>query len=487
METDPMRDCPTLQLIGGEWRHAADGATAAVVDPATELAIADVPFGGAADAVLAVDAASDAFDGWSAKTAYQRADVLRTAAALLRERRDRLARVTTLESGKPLAESKGEWTVAADLFDWFAEEAKRSYGRVIPAKLPGRRLMTLAQPLGVVGVITAWNFPAYNPARSIAAALAAGCTVVCRPADETPLSAFAMAEALVDAGLPTGVLNVINGDASAMAAAMMADARLRKLSFTGSTEVGRLLIRQSADTVTRVSLELGGNAPVIAEPDAVRSAGVEAFARAAVTARFRNAGQVCVAPQRFYVHSAVFEEFVAAAEPLVRGYRVGPGIEPTTDLGPLINAKQRERVERLLAAPHGGRVLCGGDRPADRPAGCFLRPALVAGVETGSALWREETFGPVLAATPYDDLDAAIGDANSLEAGLAAFVFTHDLDRATHAWERLEFGLVAVNGWAPHATEAPFPGWKQSGVGAESGPEGLAEYQETKVVSTFLS
>lgn len=480
-----MLDCRTDQLVAGQWTTALGGATAEVIDPATEKPIATVPFGDGRDANAALSAASYAFPSWSAKTAYQRGDLLRAAATKLRERRDALAAITTAESGKPIAESKGEWTVVADLFDWFAEEARRAYGRTIPAKMPGRRMMTLQQPIGVVGVITAWNFPAYNPARSIAAALAAGCTVVCRPSDETPLSAFAIGEALVDAGLPAGVLNVINGEPAAMATAMMDDPRCRKVSFTGSTEVGRLLIRQSAETITGLSLELGGNAPVIVEPDAIERAGVEAFARAAVLARFRNAGQVCVAPQRFYVHREVYEAFVGAAAPLVAKYRVGPGAEPTTDIGPLINARQRERVERLLGEASGARVLAGGKRPADRPVGHFYEPTLVADCPIDAPLWREETFGPLLAVTPYEDFDQAIADANELESGLAAFVFTKDLDRAIHAYERLDYGMVAVNGWVPHATEAPFIGHKQSGLGAESGAEGLNEYLETKIISVF--
>lgn len=478
-----MLDTPTQHLIAGAWRNALDGRTDNVIDPATEQPVAAVAFGGEADARAALDAAADAFPAWSAKTAYQRGDLLRAAAALLRERRDTLAAITTAESGKPIAESKGEWTVVADLFDWFAEEARRAYGRTIPAKLPGRRLMTLKQPLGVIGVITAWNFPAYNPARSVAAALAAGCTVVCRPADETPLSALAMGAALVDAGLPAGALNVINGEPTPMAAAMMDDPRCRKVSFTGSTEVGRLLIRQSADTITGLSLELGGNAPVIVEPDAVRRQGVEQFAAAAVLARFRNAGQVCIAPQRFLIHREVYDEFLAAATPLVERYRVGPGADPQTEIGPLINAAQRDRVERLLADRGAARIVTGGDRPDQTASGYFLRPTLVADCPTDSALWREETFGPVLAVAPYDDFDAALTEANALEAGLAAFVFTHDLQRAVRAYERLEFGLVALNGWVAHANEGPFPGWKQSGLGAESGPEGLGEYLETKLVS----
>lgn len=480
-----MLDAKTQMLISGEWRDALAGGNAEVIDPATEQPIASVVFGGADDASAAIEAAANAFPDWSGKTAYQRADLLHGAAALLRDRRDRLAALTTAESGKPLAESKGEWTVAADLFDWFAEESKRAYGRTIPSKLPSRQLMTLMQPVGVIGVITAWNFPAYNPARSIAAALAAGCTVVCRPSDETPLSAFGLADALVDAGLPAGAVNVINGDPEPMAEALLADTRCRKLSFTGSTEVGRQLIRKSADTVTALSLELGGNAPVIIEPDAVHRVGVQAFAQAAVLARFRNAGQVCVAPQRFYVHREVYEPFVTAAAACVDGYRVGPGSDPKSDLGPLINAKQRDRVERLLAESAGVRLVAGGKRPTARDSGYFYEPTLVADCPTDSPLWREETFGPILAVAPYDDFDTAIANANSLEAGLAAFVFTNDHDRALNAAERLEFGLVAVNGWVPHATEGPFTGWKQSGLGAESGPEGLQEYLEPKLVSLF--
>lgn len=480
-----MLDAKTQMLVGGEWRDALAGGNAEVIDPATGRPISTVAFGGANDASAAIEAAADAFPGWSCKTAYQRADLLHGTAALLRDRRNRLAALTTAESGKPLAESKGEWAVAADLFDWFAEESKRAYGRTIPSKLPGRRLMTLLQPIGVVGVITAWNFPAYNPARSIAAALAAGCTVVCRPSDETPLSAFGLAEALVDAGLPAGAANFVNGDAEPMADALLADPRCRKLSFTGSTEVGRQLIRKSADTVTGLSLELGGNAPVIVEPDAVDRLGVQAFAQAAVLARFRNAGQVCVAPQRFYVHRAVYDSFVTAAAAHVAGYHVGPGSDPKSDIGPLINAKQRGRVERLLAEATGVRLVAGGKRPAAHDSGYFYEPTLVADCSTDTPLWHEETFGPILAVTPYDDFDTAIADANSLEAGLAAFVFTNDHDRALSAAERLEFGLVAVNGWVPHATEGPFAGWKQSGLGAESGPEGLHEYHEPKLVSFF--
>ncbi|MEO0529542.1 MAG: NAD-dependent succinate-semialdehyde dehydrogenase [Planctomycetota bacterium] len=482
-----MLDCRTQQLIAGEWRAAASGREAEVIDPATEQPIATVPFGNADDTEHALDAAAEAFPTWSGKTVYQRGDLLRAAAAKLRERRDALAAITTAESGKPIAESKGEWTVVADLFDWFAEEARRAYGRTIPAKLPGRRLMTLQQPLGVVGVITAWNFPAYNPARSIAAALAAGCTVVCRPSDETPLSAFAIGEALKDVGLPSGVLNIINGEPAAMAEAMMDDPRCRKVSFTGSTEVGRLLIRQSAGTITGLSLELGGNAPVIVEPDVIETNGVEAFAKAAVLARFRNAGQVCVAPQRFYVHLNVCEDFLQAAAPIVSAYRVGPGSDPNSDIGPLISARQRERVESLLTSAKGARVIAGGERPDDHDAGYFFKPTLVGDVPTDSPLWREETFGPVLAVTPYDNFDQVIADANSLEAGLAAFVFTKDLDRAVHAYEQLDYGMVAVNGWVPHATEGPFVGHKQSGLGAESGLEGLREYLETKLVSVFAS
>ncbi len=468
-------------LIDGAWVDALDGGRRDVIDPATEEVIASVPFGGAADVGRAIDAGHRALPGWRARTAYQRGAVLQRAAELMRARAADLAVITVRESGKPIAQAIGEWTVAADLFEWFAEEGKRVYGYTIPARAPGRRMMVLREPIGVVGVITAWNFPAYNPARAAAAALAAGCPVVIRPAELTPLSAMAIAAILVEAGAEPGVVGLVNGDPHAMGQAMLDHPELRKISFTGSVPVGRLLMDGASRTMTRLALELGGNAPVLILPDA----DIEAVARAAVAARFRNAGQVCVSPQRFLVHRdhrGRFEEIVVEA---TRKLRLGSGLDRDVRVGPLISARHRERVEGLVAAATsaGAAIRTGGGRPPGHVRGFFLEPTVLADVTPDMAVVADEVFGPVLCATEFAQLDDAIAWANRSRYGLAAYVFTNDLAAATRAYERLEFGMIGVNEWAPHATEAPFSGRKDSGVGHEGGREGLLDNLETKLVS----
>jgi acyl-CoA reductase-like NAD-dependent aldehyde dehydrogenase len=472
---------PTLQLIGGAWVEAADGGRWDVVDPASEEVVASVPFGGAADVERAIAAAQRALPGWRAETAYQRGDILVRAAAMMRERAPALARITVRESGKPIAEATREWQIAGDLFDWFAEEGKRVYGHTIPPRAANRRMMVLHEPIGVVGVITAWNFPAYNPARAVAAALGAGCTVVVRAAELTPLSAMAMAAILQEAGLPPGVLALVNGEPSAMGQAMLDHPALRKLSFTGSTRVGRLLMDGASRTMTRLSLELGGNAPVLVLPDV----DIEAVARSAVAARFRNAGQVCVCPQRFFVEKsrlAAFEEVVVEE---TRALKVGSGFDPDVRVGPLASGRHRERVERLVAeaTAAGAAIRTGGRRPPGRERGFFLEPTVLGGVSRDMGVFAEEVFGPLFAMTSFDDLDEAIALANQTEYGLAAYVFTRDLGAAIRAWERLDFGMIGVNEWAPHATEAPFAGRKMSGCGHEAGREGLHDNLETKLVT----
>ncbi len=468
---DPGLHSPGRQLIDGAWVDAADGGRRDVIDPATEEPIASVPYGGAADVGRAIEAGERARGGWRARTAYQRGAILVRAAELLRARAAELATVTVRESGKPLAEAVREWQIAGDLFEFFAEEGKRIHGYTIPSRVATRRMMVLREPIGVVGVITAWNFPAYNPARAAAAALAAGCPVVIRPAELTPLSAMALAAILEEAGTEPGVVGLVNGDAHAMGQAMLDHPALRKISFTGSGAVGRLLMDGASRTMTRLSLELGGNAPVLILPDV----DVEAVARAAVAARFRNAGQVCVAPQRFFVHRdhhARFEEIVVAE---TRGVQIGP----------LISARHRDRVEAVIAASvaAGAQVRTGGRRPADRARGFFLEPTVLGDVAPTHAAFADEVFGPVLASTGFDRLDDAIAWANQTRYGLAAFVFTNDLAAAVRAYEQLDFGMVAINEWAPHATEAPFSGRKDSGVGHEGGREGLYDNLETKLVS----
>lgn len=468
------------QLINGEWVGATAGGEWPLVNPATEQVLMPIPYGDAADARAAVDAAAAAFLAWSRQTPYQRAEVLLKAAAWMLERAERLAVITTEECGKPLSESLAEWRSAANYLTWFAEEGKRAYGRIIPARAPGRRIQVIHQPIGVVGTITAWNFPVYNVVRAWAAALAAGCTVVGRPSEYTPRSAMLLAQALHESGAPAGVVNCINGDPAAMAQVMLADPRVRKISFTGSTRVGRLLMDGASQTVTRLALELGGNAPVLVFPDV----DVAQAARDAVAWKYRNCGQVCVAPQRFFVHARIAEEFIEQTAALSRGLRVGDGLQPGVQAGPLINAVQRDRVEALVAeaAAAGAEVVTGGGRPADLPRGYFYSPTVVTNVQPDMRLYREEIFGPVMPVIPFSDPEEALRMANDTEYGLAAFVLTRDLYTATRMVEALEYGMVCVNDWLPATPEAPFGGVKQSGLGRECGLEGLEDYQETKTV-----
>lgn len=469
------------QYIDGAWTGAAGGGTWDVVNPATEDVVRTVPFGGRDDCRAAIEAAARAFPAWSRRTPYERGAILQKAASRMRELGDELARTTVLECGKPFAQARGEWLVSADLFDWFAEEGKRAYGRTIPSRVGSKRMTVLRQPMGVIGVITAWNFPAYNPARAWAAALAAGCTVVGRASEFTPLTAMAMAGLLVDAGIPAGVMNLVNGDPEGMGQEMLDHPAVRKIHFTGSVRVGKILMDGASRTVTRLSLELGGNAPVIVMPDV----DLEQVTAGAVISKFRNNGQVCVAPQRFLVHRTVADAFADSVARRASGLRMGSGLDAEVQVGPLINARQRDRVEALVAdaASHGVEVRAGGHRPAGLPHGYFFEPTVLSGVRPDMPVFQEEIFGPVMPVVTFDELDEALALANRTPYGLAAYVWTNDLRAAVKLSEGLEFGIVGVNEWAPHATEAPFGGWKQSGLGHESGAEGLAEYLETKLVS----
>jgi len=469
------------QLIDGAWSDAANGGTWDVMNPASEEVIRAVPFGGREDCRAAIDAASRAFPAWARMTPYQRGAILSRTAQLLRERADDIGRITVMESGKPFVQGRGECMVAADLFEWFAEEGKRAYGRTIPSRTPSKRMTVLRQPLGVVGVITAWNFPAYNPSRAWAAALAAGCTVVGRPSEFTPLTAMAIANVLVEAGMPAGAFNLISGDPESMGQEMLDHPACRKISFTGSVRVGKLLMDGASRTVTRLSLELGGNAPVLILPDV----DIDSVAAGSVASKFRNNGQVCVSPQRFIVHCAVAEQFTERVTAGAGKLRLGNGLEKESQVGPLINARQRDRVEALVAGAgrEGVEIRTGGRRPERLPNGFFYEPTVLAGVRPEMSVYHEEIFGPVLPVTTFDDLDEAINLANATPYGLAAYVWTNDLKAAIKASEGLEFGMIGVNEWTPQATEAPFGGWKQSGLGRESGAEGLDEYLETKLVS----
>lgn len=468
---------PHLMLVGGQWVGAEAGGTRDVINPATEEVVDTVPYGGAADARAAIEAAAGAFTAWAAMTPYERAVPLMRAAELLVERADDYARITTEESGKPLAQSRAEWLSAPNYLVFAAEEAKRLGGRIIPARTVGRRIDVTYAPLGVVAVITAWNFPVYNINRAVSSALAAGCTTVVRPSAYTARSAMLYGAALHDAGVPPGVVNVVNGAPGPMAELMLADPRVRKIGFTGSVGVGKALMDGASATVTRLALELGGNAPVIVFPDVDD---LEAVAAGGVTAKYRNCGQVCIAPQRFLVHSSIAEQFTKAAAAASDREVIGNGLEPATTIGPLINGPQRDRVEEMVAASvdAGARLVTGGSR-VEGP-GYFYRPTVVADVPDTAPAASEEVFGPVLPIIPFDTTDEAIELANAVDYGLASFVWTSDLRTAYRVSDALEFGLVGVNDWYPVTPEAPFGGMKQSGLGRESGIEGLHEYVEVK-------
>ena len=471
---------PFKQLIGGAWRDAISGNTWNLLDPATEESLGHIPFGDAADAKAAVDAAANAFPAWSAKTPYERGEVLLGAADWISERVDALARVTTEESGKPIGEARAEWASATNYLKWFAGEGVRAYGRSIPSRSATRRISVIHQPVGVVATITAWNFPVYNVVRSWAAALAAGCTVVGRPSEYTPRTGMLLAQALVEGGAPAGVINLVNGEPEAMGQVFLEDKRVRKIAFTGSPRVGKLLLDGASQTMTGLALELGGNAPFVVFPDVPD---VAKTAQGAVTWKYRNCGQVCVAPQRFLVHEDIYEDFVAAAREATEALKVGHGLEGN-DVGPVINAKQRERVAELVTNTlnAGANKLTGGN--AMKRKGYFFEPTLLTNVAPGMSAFEEEIFGPVMPVTPFSSADEALRLANATDYGLAAFVHTSDLNTSILMSERLEFGMVCINDWLPATPEAPFGGVKLSGLGRETGLEGLREYMEVKTIFT---
>ncbi|GIW86743.1 MAG: NAD-dependent succinate-semialdehyde dehydrogenase [Isosphaeraceae bacterium] len=475
---------PNQLFIDGRWVDASDGRRLAVINPADESTLCEVAYGGRADADRAVAAAARAWPAWRATPAPRRAAVLRRVAERIRSQADTLAQTLTLEQGKPLAEARAEVLHAADEFEWFAEEARRAYGRIVPASAEHRRHFVIKQPVGVVGTITPWNFPIALIARKVAPALAAGCTVVSRPADQTPLSALGLFQCLEAADLPPGVANLVVGEPVAVADAFFAHAEVRKISFTGSTAVGKELIRRSADGVKRLSLELGGHAPLIVCPDVE----IESVARAAVAGKFRNAGQVCIAPSRFFIHQDRAAAFTEAVVEQVRALRVGPGWEPDVQVGPLIDAHALDKAHRLVddARQRGGRLLEGGCRDPHHPRGFFYRPTVLTDLDPNSLLIRDEPFVPVLPLASFHSLDEVIAKANDTPYGLAAYVFTHDLTWATCLAEGIEAGIIGVNDPVPTTVQCPFGGMKQSGIGRELGLEGLDAYLETKYVSLGL-
>ncbi len=467
------------QYINGQWTDASTGGVWQVQNPANEAHFATVAYGNGEDCTQGIDAASEAFLTWSKKNPYQRAEVLQKVAQMIRERAKEYAELTTQECGKPLVEARGEWTVSAQFFDWFAEESKRTYGHVIPANRNNKRQQVILQPIGVVGIITAWNFPVWNACRVWAAALAAGCTIVCKPSEYTPITAVLLMRCLADAGVPAGVANLVMGDADAIGKTMLSDARVRKMHFVGSTRVGKILLAGSALTNTKLSLELGGNAPVLVFSDVE----VDKVAASAVAAKYRNCGQVCVSPQRFLVHEKHYERFLEVAKNSVAQLKVGDGREATTNIGPLVNARQREGVQNVVqeAIAAGARLVIGGKIPHEK--GFFFEPTILADVEEHNPAFTKEIFGPVMVVSPFSSTEEAIRLANKTEYGLCSYIWTNDLTTSIHVSEALEFGMVGINEWTVHSIETPFGGWKQSGLGYECGQEGILEYMEKKLIS----
>lgn len=470
--------------IDGQWCDGRDGRTIKVINPATEEVLAEMAFGSRADVKRALEAAQRAMQTWMKRTAWDRARVLKRTGELMRERADAIARTLTMEQGKPLAESKAEVLHSADTFEWFAEEGKRAYGQVFPASQPNKVPVTLKHPVGVVGAISPWNFPITLQARKIAPALAAGCTIVCKPASQTPLCLVQVFECLVEAGVPAGVANLVTGPAQEVADEFLENPICRKISFTGSTEVGKQLMRGAADQIKRLSLELGGHAPFIVFPDADPEVG----AKIAVTGKFRNNGQVCIAPSRFYVHQDVQKKFTEAAVEFAKALKLGNGLDAGVEIGPMFEKRAMDNTLQLVedARQRGAKLLTGGQRDSRFSKGYFFQPTVLANLPPDTKMLTEEPFAPVMPLLEFKNLDEVIRAANNTRYGLAAYVFTNDLTIAWKMAEGLESGIIGVNDPVPATPQCPFGGMKESGLGRELAHEGLEAYLETKYVSFKL-
>jgi len=464
--------------IDGRWTDADGGRTMTVVNPATGRAIGTAPECGAPETRRAIEAANRAWPAWKAKTARERAQIMRKWNDLMLANVADLALILTTEQGKPLAESRGEVTIGAAYVEWFAEEARRVYGDVIPTIGNDRRLVVIKEPVGVCAAITPWNFPSSMITRKVSPALAAGCTVVIKPAEATPYSAFALAELAHRAGFPPGVLNVITGDAPAIGGEMCANPTVRKLSFTGSTEVGRLLMKQVAPTIKKISLELGGNAPFIVFDDA----DLDAAAEGAIISKYRNSGQTCVCANRLFVQDGVYDAFAEKLTAKVKALRVGEGTQPGVTQGPLINDEALAKVEQHVgeAQSRGARVATGGKRSS--LGGNFYEPTVLTDVTPDMQIFREETFGPVAPLIRFKDDAEVVELANRSEYGLASYFYSRDIGRIWRVAEQLEYGMVGVNTGLITTEVAPFGGMKQSGLGREGSKYGIEEYVEVKYV-----
>ena len=475
---------PNLMYIDGEWVPASDGATLDIIDPATEEKVDTIPVATEADLDRALDAADRAWKEWREVDAWTRSATLRRVADLVRERADTIAAVMTEEQGKPLAEARGETMAAADQFDWYADEARRIYGRVIDAHSRAHRLFVLRQPIGPVAAFSPWNFPALLSSRKMAPAIATGCSIIVKPAREAPRSTLLLAQACHDAGVPKGVVNVVTGDSGMISKRLCASGIIRKVTLTGSVPVGRELLHLCADGVKPVTMELGGHSPVLVFDDA----DVEEAAEIAARGKFRNNGQVCIAASRFYVQESAAETFTARFVEVAQSLKLGDGRDPDTDVGPLANLRRLEATQALVddAVAKGATIACGGCRAIEFGKGFYYEPTVLTDVDTSMEIMTEEPFCPVAPILTFTDLDDAIAKANATEFGLAAYVFTRDTKTAFLASERIEAGMVGVNNLVIATAEIPFGGVKASGFGREGGSEGIDAYTVAKYVNILL-
>lgn len=470
--------------IGGAWGPSAGRGTKAVLDPATEDVLGQIPDATPADLDRALRAAADGFAAWRRVQPWERSAKLRRVADLLRERVEPLAQLMSAETGKPLAESRAEWGATADQFEWYAEETKRIYGQLIEGRQADVRLAVIYQPVGVVAAFSAWNFPALLPARKIAAALAAGCAIIVKPAGEAPGSCMGIVQACHDAGLPAGAVNLVTGNSRKIAEHLIGSPIVRKVSLTGSVPVGKDILRLAADGVKKVSMELGGHAPVLVFEDA----DVIKAAEAAATAKFRNCGQVCISPSRFFVHENVYEPFAKRFVEIAKGLKLGRGCDEGVTMGPLANARGLETTKALVAdaVERGAELLTGGRPPAGFNRGYFFEPTVLGRVPNDARVMAEEPFAPIAPIATFRDFDDVIARANALPFGLASYVFSKSLRTATLAAEAIEAGMVGVNDMLLATAEAPFGGIKESGMGREGGSLGIHDYLEPKYIKTRL-
>lgn len=472
-------------LIGGRWQAASADNGQLSINPATEAQLGYTPLATQQQVTDAIDAAVIGSGAMRKFTPWERSALLRRAAILIRERAAQIGRIVALETGKPIAQATGEANAAAESIDWFADEARRVFGMSYEGRVKGGRYLVHYEPLGVVAAFTPWNFPLLLLARKMGPALAAGNAIVIRPSNEAAGATMALVRCFTDAGFPEGAVNLVIGKPDAITPVIMADARVAKISFTGSVPIGRQIVEMSAKTLKKVTMELGGHAPVIVH----RDADITAFAQLASLGKFRNAGQVCASPTRFYVHESIFDKTVAALVERSKALRLGDPLEQNTDLGPLTTSKRRDAIERLVdeASSDGAQILCGGRRPEKFGRGWFYEPTLVANPAPHIGLMNDEPFGPVGTLTPFSTMDEVIGEANRLPFALAAYVFTRSMRNTLETTERLQAGVIGVNTFVASTAESPFGGSKDSGFGREGGPNAIRDYMDTKFINLELA